>query len=272
MLTCPVDTVRIDRAGVTRPGGPGSAGDPLGVVMGSVLVTGATGGIGSVLTSALVSAGHRVIAIGRDVNGLARLSRTGVQTIAADLERVDLLAGKLGELDELDAVVHCAGVSNAVASVAQAHPEMWLQTLAVNVAAAAELTRVALPALRRSRGHVVFVNATPGMTAVPRWSAFVASKAALRELADSLREEEEPNGIRVTTIYPSATATELLRRIRGLFGRPYEAERCIRPASLAAMIVWVLSAPSDAYVSELAVLPTPRARSVKRSLRATSPR
>ena len=49
-------------------------------------------------------------------------------------------------------------------------------------AAAAELTRLALPALRRSRGHVLFVHATPGMTAVPRWSVFVSSKAALREL------------------------------------------------------------------------------------------
>jgi NADP-dependent 3-hydroxy acid dehydrogenase YdfG len=226
--------------------------------MGDVLVTGATGGIGSLLTSALMSAGHRVIAIGRDVDGLARLSRTGAQTIAADLAQVGLLAGKFGELDELDALVHCAGVSEMVASVAQARPEMWQQTLTVNVAAAAELTRMALPALRRSRGHVVFVNATPGMTAVPRWSAFVASKAALRELADSLREEEAPNGIRVTSVYPSATATDVLRRIRARFGRSYDAARCIQPASLAAMIVWVLSAPPDAYVSELAVLPAPR--------------
>jgi NADP-dependent 3-hydroxy acid dehydrogenase YdfG len=96
------------------------------------------------------------------------------------------------------------------------------------------------------------------MRAVPRWSAFTGSKAALRELADSLREEEESSGIRVTTIYPAATATEQLRRIRGTFGLPYDPALCIQPGTLAQMIGWVLSAPPDSYVSELSVLPAPR--------------
>ncbi|MFI6922301.1 SDR family NAD(P)-dependent oxidoreductase [Nonomuraea spiralis] len=80
--------------------------------------------------------------------------------------------------------------------------------MAVNVASAAELVRLALPVLRRAKGHVIFVNASPRLTGVARWSAFVASKAALRELADSLREEEAVHGVRVTTVYPAATATD----------------------------------------------------------------
>jgi NAD(P)-dependent dehydrogenase (short-subunit alcohol dehydrogenase family) len=52
----------------------------------------------------------------------------------------------------------------------------------------------------------VFTNAAPGLQAVPRWSAYAASKAALRELADSLRKEEARHGLRVTTIYPGGTA------------------------------------------------------------------
>ena len=224
--------------------------------MGEVLVTGATGGIGSALVPALVSAGHQVIAVGRDVEGLQSLA---ARTIVADLAQVDQLAGAIGKLAALDALVHCAGVSE-VAAVADAQPATWQHTLSVNVAAAAELTRLALSALRRSRGHVVFVNAAPGLRAVSRWSAFVASKAALRELADSLRDEEAVHGVRVTTVYPAGTATERLRRTRAAFGRPYDPGRCIQPATLAAMIVWVLAAPADAYVSELAVLPAPRPR------------
>jgi NADP-dependent 3-hydroxy acid dehydrogenase YdfG len=96
------------------------------------------------------------------------------------------------------------------------------------------------------------------MTAVPGWAAFVGSKAAVRELADSLREEEEA-AVRVTTIYPSATATELLRGVRAAFGHDYDPARCIQPESLAAMIAWVLAAPPDSYVSELSVLPSPHA-------------
>ncbi|MGI5284970.1 SDR family NAD(P)-dependent oxidoreductase [Nonomuraea polychroma] len=177
--------------------------------------------------------------------------------IEADLARPETLAAAVGEPGDVQALIHCAGVS-PIAAVADAGPEVWERTLTVNVASAAELVRLTLPALRRSRGHVIFVNASPGMTGVARWSAFVGSKAALRELADSLREEEESHGVRVTTVYPAATATELLREVRTTFGRPYHPERCIRPETLAEMVVWALAAPADAYACELSVVPAPR--------------
>jgi NADP-dependent 3-hydroxy acid dehydrogenase YdfG len=224
--------------------------------MGRALVTGATGGIGSAVVDALIDADHEVVAVGHHADGLHELAELGARTVAVELEQVDRIGEAIGELHELDALIHCAGVSE-IASVAETSSAAWTHTLTVNVAAAAELTRLMLPALRRSRGHVVFVNATPGMRAVPRWAAFVGSKAALRELADSLREEETGHGVRVTTVYPSGTATERLRRIRAGFGNPFDPARCIQPASLAGMITWLLAAPPDAYVTELAVRPTP---------------
>jgi NADP-dependent 3-hydroxy acid dehydrogenase YdfG len=161
------------------------------------------------------------------------------------------------ELDRLDALVHCAGIAE-VAAVDETPYTLWHETLTVNVCAAAELTRILLPALRSAAGHVVFINAAPGLHAVPRWSAYTASKAALRELADSLRQEEARYGIRVTTVYPGGTATELLRKVRGQFGRPFEAADCIRPETLASLILTTLEMPDDAYLSELSVLPAPR--------------
>jgi NADP-dependent 3-hydroxy acid dehydrogenase YdfG len=222
--------------------------------MARVMVTGAAGGIGSAVANVLISGGHEVIALGRDPATLASLR--GATAVVADLGQPESLRDAVTVPDRLDALVHCAGVST-VATVADAEPEVWARILAVNVAGAAELTRLLLPSLRRARGHVIFVNATPGMTAVPGWAAFVGSKAAVRELADSLREEEA--AVRVTTIYPSATATELLREVRAAFGRDYDPTRCIQPESLAAMIAWVLAAPPDSYVSELSVLPSPHA-------------
>lgn len=222
--------------------------------MGEILVTGASGGIGTALVRALIAAGHRVTAVGRDPE---RLQTQGVRAIEADLADPAALAAAVGDLGELDALIHCAGISPVV-PVAEATPAAWERTFAVNVASAAELTRLALPALRRSRGHVVLVNASPGMTGVPRWSAFVGSKAALRELADSLREEEAAHGVRVTTVYPAATATERLRTTRTAFGRPYDPETCIQPDTLASMIMWVLAAPADSYACEVSILPSPR--------------
>jgi NADP-dependent 3-hydroxy acid dehydrogenase YdfG len=218
-----------------------------------VMVTGATGGIGRAVVAALVAAGYQVSAVGRDPGRLR--SMPGVRAVTADLAQPQRLAQAIGEPGPLDALVHCAGVSvDAIAPVAGTGPAVWQQTMAVNVLAAAELTRLVLPALRRSRGHVVFINSARWVRAVPGWSAFAASKAALAELADSLRAEEAENGLRVTTIHPGATATEQLRQVREAFGRGYDPQRCIRPETLAATVVWVLAAPPDGYVSELSML------------------
>ncbi|MEU5863277.1 hypothetical protein ABZ815_19050 [Nonomuraea sp. NPDC047529] len=63
------------------------------------------------------------------------------------------------------------------------------------------------------------------------------------------------HGVRVTTVFPAATATGLLGEVRAAFGRPYDPEVCIRPGSLAAMAVWALNAPPDSYACELSVVP-----------------
>ena len=224
--------------------------------MGIAMVTGASGGIGAAVATALIEAGHEVIAIGRDPSRLPRAS--GVRHVVADLAQPQRLAELIAEPDQLDALVHCAGISvAAIAPVIATEPAAWQQMMAVNVIAAAELTRLMLPALRRSRGHVVFLNAAAGTRSVARWSAFAASKAALKELADSVRNEEAPNGVRVTTIYPGATATEQLRQVRAAFGRSYDPQRCITPNTLAAMVAWVLAAPPDGYVAEMSVLAGP---------------
>ena len=224
--------------------------------MGEVMVTGATGGIGRAIVSALAADGHQVTAIGRDAERLHSLG--AVQAVTADLAEPQRLGAAIEPPARLDALVHCAGVAlSAIAPVAGTDAAAWEETMAVNVIAAAELTRLMLPALRQARGHVVFVNSSRGVRGVAGWSAFAASKAALRELADSLRQEEAGNGVRVTTIYPGGTATGHLRDIRTAFGDEYDAQKLIRPETLAAMVAWVLAAPPDAYVDEMSVLAGP---------------
>lgn len=224
-----------------------------------MLITGAGGGIGAAVVRVAAGQGYRVLAAGRDPLYLDRVCAEipGITQVLLDLRSPDQLPEPLAELDSLDAIVHCAGVAD-VATIEETPYPLWLETLTVNVAAAAEITRALLPALRKAAGHVVFINAAPGLHAVPQWSAYTASKAALRELADSLRKEEVRYGLRVTTIYPGGTATTLLQKVRAQFGSPFLPADCIQPATLASVVLTVLDMRDDAYLPEVSVLPTPR--------------
>jgi NAD(P)-dependent dehydrogenase (short-subunit alcohol dehydrogenase family) len=135
---------------------------------------------------------------------------------------------------------------------AQGH-EVWTRTLAVNTVAPAELTRVLLPRLREERGTVVFVNSGAGLSANAGWASYAASKFALRALADGLRQEEP--SLRVTTVYPGRTATDMQRQTREFEGAPFVAEDYLRPSTVAGVIAQVLATPPDGVVSEVTLRP-----------------
>jgi NADP-dependent 3-hydroxy acid dehydrogenase YdfG len=223
----------------------------------TLLVVGATGGIGAAVARAGAQRGFHILAAGRHHRKLSELCDTidGATPVNVDFDRPDELPEPLARVGRLDAIVHCAGAAE-VATVDETSPQLWERTFQVNVHAPAMLTRALLPALRRAAGHVVFVNGAPGLHAVPRWSAYAGSKAALRELADSLRAEEAPNRIRVTTVYPAGTATGLLRKVRSQFGQPYDPSTSVQPKTVASVIVNVLEMDRDAYLSEVSILPT----------------
>ena len=222
-----------------------------------VVVTGATGGIGSAIVRMLATRGADVFAMARPSAALDALCEaTSAVPAPVDLLRPGDLPAIVRGLDRVDALIHAAGVSE-VASIADTSHELWQQHMTANLTGPAELTRAVLPGLRAAGGRVVFINAVTGLTAVPNWSAYVASKAALRELADSLRLEEAAHGVRVTSIYPGGVATELLRKVRAGLGRPYDPALCVSPASLAAVLASVLDAPADVDITEIALQPPP---------------
>jgi NADP-dependent 3-hydroxy acid dehydrogenase YdfG len=173
----------------------------------------------------------------------------------ADLTDVGSLADL--ELPEsLDSVVHAAGVVD-LGTVAELSARHWREQLDVNLLAPAELTRVALPALRAARGTVVFVNSGAGLRAHPEWSAYAASKHGLRALADALRAEELGTGVRVTTVYPGRTATPMQQKVHDQEGKAYDDADWIRPETVADTIRHVLDLPGDATIPDLTVSPGP---------------
>jgi NAD(P)-dependent dehydrogenase (short-subunit alcohol dehydrogenase family) len=162
------------------------------------------------------------------------------------------LGGRLPE--RLDSLGHVAGVVD-LGNVADLPVGLLERQLAVNVTAPTELTRLALPALRAARGAVVFVNSGAGLHANPGWSAYAASKHALRAVADSLRAEESANGVRVTSIYPGRTATPMQARVHEQEGKDYDPAKFIDPDTVASTILTALDLPRDGLVTDLSVRP-----------------
>ncbi len=108
---------------------------------------------------------------------------------------------------------------------------------------------------RFRRGSVVFVNSGAGLRANPQWSAYAASKHGLRALADSLRAEEAAAGVRVSTVFPSRTATPMQERVHAQEGREYDAADWIRPETVADAIVRLVDLPRDATITDVTVRP-----------------
>ena len=91
------------------------------------------------------------------------------------------------------------------------------------------LTRRCLPALRATRGTVVFANSAAGLNASASWGAYAASKYGLRALADAVRAEEVETGVRVTSVFLSRTATPMQEKVHEQEGRTYDRPSGSRP-------------------------------------------
>ena len=216
------------------------------------LVTGASGGMGREIAIELART-HRVIVIGRDPDRLGAVAaETGADAWQLDVTDAAAFTARIAELDRLDVIVHAAAIG-AHRTVADADAADWERHLAVNVTAPALITRAALPAIRATSGTVIFIGSGAGTRPVPGSAVYTATKHALRGLADVLRIDEEPHRVRVVTLAPGQTDTAMLRS--GIPEADYRAERYIRPASIAATVRFVVDAPGDVHLTDIAVRP-----------------
>jgi NAD(P)-dependent dehydrogenase (short-subunit alcohol dehydrogenase family) len=180
------------------------------------LITGAGRGMGVDIARAALAAGHRVVATARDAATVA----------AAVGEHDDLLAVSLDitDTDSIDAAVNAAIerfgridvlVNNAgnfqAGYFEEISPEQFRAQMETNFFGPLNVTRAVLPVMRRQRsGHIVTITSTAGIVSGGFGSAYGASKFALEGWTESLREEVEQFGIRVTAVEPGFFRTELL--------------------------------------------------------------
>ncbi|MFC7323025.1 SDR family NAD(P)-dependent oxidoreductase [Halorubrum rutilum] len=186
-----------------------------------VLVTGAAGGIGGGVVRTLAAAGHDVIGIDRDADGLAALPEAA-ETHALDLRDGDAVAALLADRP-LDRVVSCVG-GYEIAAVEDTSVDSFRRQLDTNLTAVHTVVRAALPSVRERGGRIVLVGSMVGSTALPYHGAYSAAKAGLRGYADALRREVEPHGATVAFVEPGPVPTGFNERAAaGLAERNAEA-------------------------------------------------
>jgi len=222
------------------------------VPVANYLITGVSRGIGRAAAERLLADGHQVYGTVRTEPPGLPLAGFVTLDLAEPAAFDQALAPLLAQLPALDGVVHAAGIVRP-GPLADTRPADFTEQFTVNVTAVAELTRCLLPALRAAAGTVLLVNSGSGLNARPPLSSYGAAKHALRGYADALRQEEP--ALRVCSLYPGRTDTEMQRAVRAAESGEYQAESYLRPETVAGVIATVLALPRDATITDLTLRP-----------------
>jgi 3-dehydrosphinganine reductase len=185
------------------------------------LVTGGSSGIGLALSRKLAEQGARLVLVARDVQRLDEAlnsltpSRNGdhlaISTDICDVDQVNRMAAQvLEEVGTPDLLVNNAGAAHP-GYVQELDLKIYHWLMDVNYYGALYVTKAFLPAMMaRQSGHIVNVVSTAGFAGVFSYTAYSASKFALRGFSEALRAEMKPYCIRVSIVYPSDTDTPQL--------------------------------------------------------------
>ena len=187
--------------------------------MASVIVTGASSGIGRAAALRFAREGATVLAVGRDrgsLDGLAESAGSGrFVALVADVTSADapdaIVRASLDAAGRIDVLVNAAGIisSGSVESTSDAD---WDEMLDINLRAPFRLIRAAAPHLVESRGSVVNVSSVTGLRAFPGVLAYCVSKAGVDQLTRCAALELAPKGVRVNAVNPGVVVTNLHRR------------------------------------------------------------
>jgi 3-oxoacyl-[acyl-carrier protein] reductase len=229
----------------------------------TVLVTGASEGIGRATAFALGRAGWQVGVCARTASRLetlvAELGKEGIRAaghagdVGNEQDAPAIVRHVVDRLGPVDALVNNAGVLIAK-PIEDLALEEWDRTMATNLRSLFLMTREVLPDMRRRRhGTVVNIASLAGRNGLVGGTAYSASKHAVLGFSKSLMLEVRKENVRVVAICPGSVGTAMLRDQPLLKADP---DRILRPEDVAATVLHVLELPERALVSELDIRPT----------------
>lgn len=244
---------------------------PRGPLAGKVaVVTGASSGIGAAVAKALAAEGANVAIAARRVEVLDSLKSTiistsGVKVLAqatdvTDRSQVEALVKTTEEtLGPVDLLVACAGVMYFTL-MKNVHTEEWERTVDVNCKGLLHSLSSTVPSmLARGKGHIVAISSDAGRKVFPGLGVYSASKFFVEGTLQALRVETAGSGLRVTSIQPGNTNTDLLNMSSDAeavkkYGEPSGA-KILDPEDVAGAIVYAVTRPEHVSVNEVLIEP-----------------
>jgi NADP-dependent 3-hydroxy acid dehydrogenase YdfG len=228
----------------------------------TVLITGASSGIGLATAKAFAALGARLLLCARRLDRLTELAaqlegaddvyafRLDVQDHAA-VEQT--LAALPEEWQAIDILVNNAGLSRGLTKLHQDDPQNWEEMIDTNVKGLLYVTRAIVPGMvARGRGHVLSLGSTAGHQTYANGAVYCATKAAERVLSEGLRIDLIGTGVRVTSIDPGMVQTEFSEiRFRGdkeKAAKVYQNITPLQPEDVADAIVWAATRPQHVQI------------------------
>ena len=218
----------------------------------TVLVTGATRGIGRALVVNLCRKGYRVFATGRDSALLQELKeQTGCYGEHCDLSEVEAATKLYQQAEEvlghIDVLINNAGMNSRKCALVDTDLEEFEQQYAINLRAPYLLCREAMRKMvPRGAGYIINVVSTVAKRSNETMSIYTAMKQGFAGLSNVLMKEAQPHGIKVTAVYPGGANTEFREQTRPQY---------MSPDSVALMIAQLLENPADVVMHELTFRP-----------------
>lgn len=240
----------------------------------TVLITGATSGIGEGCARKFAAMGSNLILNGRNIEKLNQLKEEltalGVEVLTLPFDVRDRAAMRAaidslqGSWQQIDVLINNAGLVIGVDKEFEGNLDEWDIVLDTNIKALLSMTRMIVPGMvARGRGHIINIGSIAGDAAYPGGSVYCATKAAVKALSDGLRIDLVDTPLRVTNIKPGMVETNFtIVRYRGDKQRADDFYKGIRPLTgddIAEVVYYAASAPEHVQIAEVLVMPTHQA-------------
>lgn len=239
----------------------------------TVLITGATSGIGKATARILAENNYRIIICGRRAERLSELKKelsefTEIHTLQFDVRDKKAVFENINSLPEafskIDILINNAGNAHGLDPIQNGDLDDWDAMIDINVKGLLYVSKAIIPKMiEQKSGHIIHIGSIAGKEVYPNGNVYCASKHAVDALNNSMRMDLNPYGIRVGAIHPGMVETEFSEvRFKGDTERAstvYKGLKALQAEDIADIIHFVVSRPYHVNIADLIVYPTAQA-------------